>query len=196
MGSSAAGAGAGAGAAGAGASFPRLHPIAPNYAPDLCDETALILNLAREFGRLRPTAQIWQEDSEGPGSHRDTHTGRTGAHVAPVVTSVVLTFTLAHGSHRRETATRDYILRRFTTGRLSDETHWLSNKEMTKLSEASQPRLSRSRSMACAVCSSCVRLKTILVALYPSILVTTIQTHQHTARRWKPRPTPATGLLG
>ena len=30
-----------------------------------------------------------------------------------------------------------YIVRRFTTGRLTDETHWLPNKEMTKLSEVS-----------------------------------------------------------
>ncbi len=29
------------------------------------------------------------------------------------------------------------MLRRFTTGRLTDETHWLPNKEMTKLSEVS-----------------------------------------------------------
>jgi len=31
----------------------------------------------------------------------------------------------------------DYIVRRFGTGRLTDETHWLPNKEMTKLSEVS-----------------------------------------------------------
>jgi hypothetical protein len=30
-----------------------------------------------------------------------------------------------------------YIIRRFGTGRLTDETHWLPNKEMTKLSEVS-----------------------------------------------------------
>jgi hypothetical protein len=30
-----------------------------------------------------------------------------------------------------------YTVRRFTTGRLTDETHWFPNKEMTKISEVS-----------------------------------------------------------
>ena len=33
--------------------------------------------------------------------------------------------------------TKIYIFRRFTTGSPSDETHWLPNKEMTKLWEVS-----------------------------------------------------------
>ena len=40
-------------------------------------------------------------------------------------------------TQRGAKAAFDYILRRFTTGRLTDETHWLPNKEMTKLSEIS-----------------------------------------------------------
>jgi hypothetical protein len=43
----------------------------------------------------------------------------------------------AGGGSVQRVLVRFYILRRFTTGRLTDETHWLPNKDMTKLSEVS-----------------------------------------------------------
>ena len=89
MGSSAAGAGAGAGAAGAGASFPRLHPIAPNYAPDLCDVTALILtspgnsdasDRRPKFGRR--TRRVPLPSGHTHGAHGRTRS--TGCHVCRI----------------------------------------------------------------------------------------------------------------